>query len=119
MPYQVYICVRTLVNDLLSKDSDNLCRIDSRVGRTKIPGNAADESSAWKMVVWGLVSPFIEKMSSFHGAVWQSLVLSSDDEATLGGTEDVTRSVDSKCEKDEESIDANRDVGVGNEGGKK
>eukprot|EP00977_Amphora_coffeiformis_P015749 scaffold4707_cov164-Amphora_coffeaeformis.AAC.23 len=53
-------------------------------------------------------------MSAFQGAMQLSLVLSSDDEATLGGTEDVTRSVDSNCEKGEESIDANRYVGVQN-----
>ena len=49
-----------------------------------------------------------DAISAFHGAV-VSLLLSSDDDATLGGTELVTRSIERKCcEKDGDSIDANR-----------
>ena len=49
-----------------------------------------------------------DAISAFQVAVL-SLLLSSDDDATLGGTELVTRSVVRKCcEKDEDSIDANR-----------
>lgn len=63
------------------------------------------------MVVCGLEPAplFMGKMSAFQGAVL-SLLLSSDDEATLGGTEDAvfTRSVESNGEKDGDSIDANR-----------
>ena len=49
-----------------------------------------------------------EEISAFQGAVL-SLQLSSDDDATLGGTELITKSVVKKCcEKGEDSIDANR-----------
>ena len=57
-----------------------------------------------------MVPPFMEEeMSAFQGAVL-SLLLSSDDDATLGATELVTRSVVARkcCEKNEDSIDANR-----------
>ena len=46
-------------------------------------------------------------MVPFMGSVG-SLQLSSDDDATLGGTEPVTRSVESNCENEDDSIDAKR-----------
>ena len=64
-----------------------------------------------KMEGWGGLAtaglPFMGKTSAFQGAEL-SLLLSSDDDATLGGTEGGAKSVERMGEKDDDSIDANR-----------